>query len=254
MAETPTAIVTGGTNGIGQAITLTLAERGYAVIAMGNDTEQGAATEAALRAQGLQANVMEGDVANNADAERIAGFAMREFGRIDVLCNNAAIRPVGNVLETDEETWDRCFAVNIKGMYLFTRAVLPSMIDRKQGVIINTASGSGYGGMGHIAYCASKGAIFPFTKSLAVDHRQDHIRANAVVPGVTLTGMTDMMPPERIASIGESSVAGRMGMPQDIANAVAFLASDEAATITGAILEVGTVQSQMVMTGRVAGA
>ena len=151
MEETQVAIVTGGTNGIGRAITLTLAERGYAVIALGNDKEQGKTTSAVLRERGLEAHVMEGDVADKADADRVAAFAIEHFGRIDVLCNNAAIRPVGTVLETDEETWDRCFAVNIKGMYLFARAVLPSMISRQRGLIVNTASGSGYGGLGHIA-------------------------------------------------------------------------------------------------------
>ena len=236
------AIVTGGTYGIGRAITLALAREGCAVVAFGIDRRQADGTRAALDELGLTGETLEGDVSVGADVQRAVEFTIGKYGQIDALCNNAGIRPLGTILETDEETWDRAFAVNIKGMYLFTRAVLPHMIARGGGVIINTASTAGYGKDGRIAYCSSKGAIFPFTRSLAIDHLKDRIRVNAIVPGPTLTGMTENSPPERLRAMGAHSVAGRMNTPEEIAHAVAFLVSDKARTITGAIWEVGTSQ------------
>ncbi len=252
MAPTKAAIVTGGTSGIGRAITLALARRGDRVLAIGHDAPLERETRAALSAAGLAAELMQGDVADPDTAARAVARAIALWGRIDVLCNNAAIRPTGTILDTDEAVWDRCFAVNIKGMYLFSRAVIPHMIAQGGGAIVNTASGSSYGGAEHIAYTTSKGAVLPFTKSLAVDHARHRIRANAVVPGVTLTGMTDMMAPERMASIADASVAGRMGMPDDIARVVAYLTSDDAATVTGAIWDVGSIAGQMAMRGNIA--
>lgn len=236
------AIVTGGTYGIGRAITLTLARDGCRVVAFGIDARQAEGTEVSLAELGLSAHLIQGDVADAADVRRAVDFTLRTHGRVDILCNNAAIRPVGTILETDEETWDRAFAVNIKGMYLFTRAVLPTMIAQRSGVIINTASSAGFGGGERIAYASSKGAIFPFTKSLAVDHLKDHIRVNTIVPGPTLTGMTENSPAGRMAEIVQRTVAGRMNQPEEIAETVAFLASDKARNITGAIWEVGTTQ------------
>lgn len=241
------AIIAGGTYGIGRAITLAFARARYAVVAFGNDAAQAAGTQAALLADGLSAETLEGDVAHPADIRGAAAYAIEQHGRVDVLCNNAAIRPVGTILETEEEDWDRCFAVNVKGTFLFSRAVLPQMIAQGGGVIINTASASGYGGKAHIAYCASKGAIFAFTKSLAIDHLKDHVRVNAIVPGFTLSGMTEGFAGERIAASVERNVMGRLRRPEDIAEAVCFLASDAAATVTGATWEVGVLEGQMVM-------
>lgn len=246
-AEQKTAIVTGGTSGIGQAVTVALARQGYFVYATGNDAEQAVQTTALLAREDLPGEVVTSDVTDPNDAGRIALLVEERHGRIDALCNNAAIRPVGNLMETDPGTWDRTMAVNVKGTYLFCRAVLPAMIRSQSGVIVNMCSGSGYGGRGHIAYCTSKGAIFAFTKSMAVDYIKDHIRVNAVVPGFTLTTMTQDFTQERKAATIEMNVTGRMRVPEDIAGVVVFLMSDAAATVTGATWEVGAMDNQMVM-------
>lgn len=239
------AIVSGGTYGIGRAITLTLARQGHSVVAFGIDQRQSEETREQLQALGLSADIMEGDVSSRSDIKKVVDLAIQNYGRVDVLCNNAGIRTTGTLIETDEELWDRTFAVNVKGMYFLTRAVLPFMVAQKSGAIVNMASGSGYGGKGRIAYCASKGAVFAFTRSLAVDHVEDHIRVNAVVPGFTLTGMTESMPPERLAAQAEKNVSGRLNRPEDVARVVCYLASDDAATISGAIWDVGGIQGQM---------
>ena len=241
------AIVTGGTSGIGQAITLVLVRRGFDVVAIGNDRDQALQTERLLAGERLSSCMLLGDVSNAQNVSGLIGEVLKRYGRIDVLCNNAAIRPVGTILETDEESWDRTFAINVKGAYLFSRGVLPTMIAQRSGVIINTTSPSGYGGRKHIAYAASKGAMFAFTKSLAIDHIQDGIRVNAIVPGFTLTGMTKNFAESRKAASVGMNVAGRMRLPEDIASTVAFLVSDEAATITGATWEIGAIEGQMVL-------
>lgn len=239
------AIVSGGTYGIGRAITLALARQQYEVVAFGIDRGQSAETREQLQTLVPAAHVIEADVSNRDDINKVVDLSIQSYGRVDVLINNAGIRTTGTLIETDEEMWDRTFAVNVKGMYLLTRAVLPFMIAQKSGCIINMASGSGYGGKGRIAYCASKGAIFPFTRSLAVDHMKDHIRVNAVVPGFTLTGMTEGASAERLAAQAEKNVSGRLNRPEDVAKVVCYLASDDAATISGAIWDVGGIQGQM---------
>lgn len=241
------AVVSGGTYGIGRAITLTLARDGFQVVAFGDNPDYGAGTERALAEAKLDGLVLRGDVATRADVERAVDETVQRFGRIDALCNNAAIRPTGTVLDTDEQTWDRILAVNLKGAYYFTRAVLPHMILGGGGAIVTTGSTSGYGGRDHIAYCTAKGALVPFAMSIALDHAKDRIRSNVVIPGVTLTGMTENFPQERLAARAAVSVAGRIGLPEDIANAVAFLVSDKAQTISGAVLEVGATHEQMVL-------
>jgi NAD(P)-dependent dehydrogenase (short-subunit alcohol dehydrogenase family) len=243
------ALVSGGTYGIGRAITLTLAGLGFGVVAFGIDPAQGEGTREALRAAGREGEVLEADVTSGSDLGRVVEHTVRRFGHLDVLCNNAGARPVGTIMETSEAQWDLAFAVNIRGMFLLTKAALPHLIAASGGCIVNTASTSGYGGAGHIAYCAAKGAIIPFSKSLAIDHARDGIRVNVVVPGFTLTGMTEHWPPEILAIGRELSVARRLGQPQDIADAVAFLVSDAAKTISGAVLEVGSLPKAMAEAG-----
>jgi NAD(P)-dependent dehydrogenase (short-subunit alcohol dehydrogenase family) len=137
-------------------------------------------------------------------------------------------------------------AVNITGMFRLTKAALPHIIAAGGGSVVNLGSTSGHGGGNHIAYCVSKGAVVPFTKSLALDHAEQRVRVNAILPGATLTGMTETTPPDVRAQWGQGSVAGRIGMPEDIANAVAFLVSPQGETITGTVIEVGTLPSWVV--------
>ena len=143
--EKKVALVTGGTYGIGRAITLALARENFAVVAFGNQAAQGHETSRLAREEGLEPTILQGDVSTSSDVARIVAAAAQRYGRIDVLCNNAAIRSEGNLLETEEQTWDRIMAVNLRGVYLVTRAVLPHMIRQQGGVIITTGSTSGHG-------------------------------------------------------------------------------------------------------------
>jgi NAD(P)-dependent dehydrogenase (short-subunit alcohol dehydrogenase family) len=164
----------------------------------------------------------------------VVQFTIRKYGRIDALVNNAAIRVKGSLLQTTEETWDKILSVNLKGMFLSTKAVLPHMIRQRKGAIVNIGSGSGWGRPGRIAYCASKGGVLAFSAALALDHLHDHIRVNVVVPGFTRTGMT-----VGTRTRASRRVAGRPLVPQDTADAVAFLLSSEAEAISGAVITVG---------------
>jgi NAD(P)-dependent dehydrogenase (short-subunit alcohol dehydrogenase family) len=245
------AIVTGGIYGIGRAITITQASRGYNVVAFGLDNRQIGSiaekgregTRLELERRGFTADLLEADVSKAQDVERVVNFTINKYGRIDALVNNAAIHPSGHILNTTEELFERVMDVNLKGMFLCTKAVLPYMIKQGSGVVVNIGSGSGWGRPNLLAYSASKGGVFAFSAALAHDHLHDHIRVNVVVPGgVVVTGMSEG-DPDRILRAREHTVAGRNVLPQDIANAVAFLLSDEAEQITGAVLGVGCFTS-----------
>lgn len=239
MAEgTRVAVVSGGTSGIGRAIAFALGRDGYHVVVI--DVARADELQADFAREKVSGTAIKGDVANAADCERAVAAALRH-GPIHVLCNAAAIRPIGTVVETDEETWDRVMAVNLKGMFLLARAVIPHMKAQGGGVIVNFGSTSGYGGKGHLAYCAAKGAVIPFTKSLALDHAPDRIRVNAVIPGFTKSGMTADFSDAVVQRIAAASVAGRVGEPEDLAAAVSFLASDAGSTISGTVIEVGVL-------------
>jgi len=251
MPEQRAVIVTGGTYGIGRAITVTLARSGFAVVAFGLDTRQigsvaeygSAGTRAALEAEGLHADILDADVSVAADVQRVVDFAATKHGQIFGLVSNAAIHPSGTILDTTEELWDRVIDVNLKGMFLCSKAVLPHMIAAGGGAIVNIGSGSGWGRPNLLAYCASKGGVFGFSSALAYDHLHDHIRVNVVVPGGgVITGMTETSP--TIARAGRQTVTGRNTTPQDLANTVAFLLSDEAEQISGSVITVGCFTGQ----------
>ena len=246
-------IVTGGTFGIGAGISVDLARRGWRVVAVGLDAPQLSSIaeggsrklRAALDAERLDADVLDADVSVAADVARVVEHTIGRYGRIDALVNNAAIGPLGSVLATAEEVWDRVLDVNLKGAYLACRAVLPHMIARGGGAIVNIGSGAGYGKPNMAAYAASKGGVLALSTALAYDHFGDHIRVNTVIPGGggIVTGMSLGRvggDPEKIAARkAAGTVAGRSTTPQDVANAVAFLLSDEAAVISGTVLDVG---------------
>ena len=151
MTERKVAIVTGGTYGIGRAVTVCLAGQGYAVVAFGLDAPQIGSlaengtkgTRAELEQQGLTADLLQADVSRAAEVQQVVDFTLGKYGRVDALINNAAIHPSGTLLETSEEVWDKVIDVNLKGMFLCTKAALPQMIRQGGGVIINVGSGSG---------------------------------------------------------------------------------------------------------------
>lgn len=248
----PVAIVTGGTFGLGRNITVDLARRGYDVVAFGLERPQVssiaeagiAGTRAALDAAGVEALLLEADVAQEAEVARVAAAALDRFGRIDALVANAAIGPLGTVVETAPDLWDRVFAVNVRGTYLSARAVIPAMRDQGGGAIAIIGSGAGWGKPNMAAYAASKGALATLAQAMAYDHFHEHIRVNTVIPGGggIVSGMSVGRvggDAARLARDVPGTAAGRVATGQDLANAVAFLLSDEAATISGTVLDVG---------------
>lgn len=255
----PVTIVTGGTFGLGQSISLELARKGHQVVAMGLQRAQVSSTaqgfdeirQAALSA-GLsdQINILEADVANAAEVKNVVDFALDRYGRIDGLVNNAAIGPLGTVVDTDEEEFNRIMAVNVRGVYLVSRAVIPHMARQGGGSIVNIGSGAGWGKPNMAAYAASKGAIFALSSAMAYDHFHQHIRVNVAVPGGG--GIVSGMSVGRVGgdeALFKSrkvpgTVTGRPLTGSDFAQTIAFLLSSEAQTISGTVIDVGCFSHQ----------
>ena len=237
-----TAIVT-GTTGIGRAIALRLAEGGAQVVACGIDSSANDALRTETSRHNLTFETELCDVSDPQQVARIIEFAVRRFGGIDILVNAAAIHPFGNVLQIDPETWNRCMAVNVGGIFLLARAVIPIMRERGGGSIINLASVQGYASQrGVAAYSTSKGAIHSLTRALALDHAPDKIRVNSISPGSIRTPMlassaanfSPGVPEETVfARFGAAHPLGRIGTPEEVAELAAFLASDRSAFCTG---------------------
>ncbi len=246
-------VVSGGTYGIGRAITVTLARRGFRVVAFALDARQiGSAAEngragtlSELRAAGCSADVLECDVSVESDVKRVIAFALERYGRVDGLINNAALHPRGNALTTALDVWEKVLAVNLTGAFICAKTVLPHMISAGGGSIVNIGSGSGWGRANLLAYCASKGGLYALTMALAYDHMIDRVSVNMVIPGGTMTGATApgySLP--GFEEVARRTVTGEPTQPADIANAVAFLLSPEARQITGSVIDVGCFSHQ----------
>jgi NAD(P)-dependent dehydrogenase (short-subunit alcohol dehydrogenase family) len=232
------AVVSGASHGIGHEIAMTLAERGFTVRGIGLYARDIEETHQQAKRRGLDVAVFDGDVSRSADLAKFHKWVAETPGTVGVVCNNAAIRPVGTVLTTSEEDWDRVFAVNVKGVFLLTRTFLPSLIEGGGGSVVIISSCSALGGANLVAYSASKSALLGMGRCLAEDHKRDRVRVNVILPGPTHSGMTEGLPSELLAWCEQNGVQGRLALPRDIANAVAFLASDEAETISGTELRV----------------
>ena len=251
------AIVTGGTFGIGRAIALGLARRGWPVVAFGLEARQvssvaGGGT-AGLRDElaslGAAFEALEADVSDEADVARVVGLALSRFGRIGALVNNAAIGPLGTVLDTDPALFDRILAVNLRGPYLCCRAAIPHMVAAGGGAVVNIGSGAGWGKPNMAAYAASKGGLHALSQALAYDHFHDRVRVNTVIPGGggIVSGMSLGRvggDPARLGKGAPGTAAGRPATGDDVAAAVAFLVSPEAAAISGTVLDVGCFAQQ----------
>ncbi len=243
----PVAVVSGGSFGMGRSIALHLAAQGYDVVAFGVDAPgiQGIAdTRAMLAAEGLSAEVLEADVSDEAAVNDVIQHALDTFGRIDALVANAAIGPLGTVLDTPPELWDRIMAVNLRGTYLCARATIPAMQRQGGGAIAIIGSGSGYGKPNMAAYAASKGGVLALAQSLAYDHFHDRIRVNTIIPGgggivggISLARVGG--DPNKLGKGAPGTVAGRVMNGEDMAAAVGFLLSKEAEAISGTVLDVG---------------
>lgn len=250
-------IVTGGTFGLGQSITVELARRGHQVVAFGlaqpqvSSTAQGLdSVQQELAQAGLTADVLEADVSSAADVQRVVAHTVSRYGTVNGLVNNAAIGPLGTVLTTEEAVFEKIFDVNVKGTYLMSRAVIPHMAQAGGGAIVNIGSGAGYGKPNMAAYASSKGAIVALSMAMAYDHFHDRVRVNVAIPGGggIVSGMSvgrfggDVDAFTRRPAPG--TAAGRPATGRDLANAVAFLLSDEAATISGTVIDVGCFAHQ----------
>lgn len=234
-----TALITGAGSGMGRAMARRFAAEGATVAATDIDQGRAEATAAELRDSGAEASAFAIDVADAGSVAAATGAALAELGRVDVLCSNAGILDdYHSVLETSEEEWDRVLAINLKGMYLTSRALLPQMIENGGGVIVNTASIAGLvAGGGGAAYTAAKHGVIGLTRQLAFDFGPRGVRANCICPGAVETGMTRDLFAAGEAEVMESvnSVpAGRFAQPEEIANLALFLASDESDFVHGA--------------------
>lgn len=238
-------IITGAGHGIGKATAELFAKAGARVVVA--DIEEGPALDACRQIQndGGIAVPFPGDISAPGAAERMADLALREFGRIDILFANAAIQLVKPAGETTEAEWDRIMNVNLKGVFLSCRAVVPAMRSAKHGVIVIAASGHAFATYpGFSAYAATKAAAVAFMRGVALDYAADGIRANCIIPGATDTRMIQSYfdeasdPAAARAKMCEAIPMRRMATPADIGNAVLLLASDYASYITGTCLAV----------------
>lgn len=243
--EGKVALITGGTSGIGSATAVRFAREGAVVAITGRNTERGDQVVQAIVAIGGEALFIRSDV-RFADHCRLAvEQTLERFGKIDVLFNNAGVFYPRTVPECTEEEWDETIDSSLKGAFLMSKYVLPSMIERGSGSIIHTSSGWGIqGGDKAAAYCAAKGGLVVMAKAMAIDHGPDGIRVNCVCPGDTETPMlTDDaekrgMAWEDYVASGSERPLGRIGTAEEIARAVLFLACDDSSYVTGTALVV----------------
>ena len=244
--EGKVALITGGTSGIGAATAIRFADEGAHVVITGRDAERGAAVVASIGASGRQARFVPADVRLATDCRGSVDATIDAFGRLDVLFNNAGVYVANDALDCSEDEWDAQVDTSLKGAFLMSKFALPHMIAQGSGSIVHCASGWGLvGGPRAVAYCAAKGGMVVMTKAMALDHGPQGIRVNAVCPGDTETPMehedarAQGVPWEAYV---RDAVAGRaiarMATPEEIAEAVLFLASDEAAYVTGVALPV----------------
>ena len=234
-----TAIVTGGSRGIGRAICLELAHRGANIVfSYAGNKAAADETVALLEEGGATARAVQGDV-TSADAAKELVDAAKELGGVDILVNNAGITRDKLAARMSEEDFDAVIATNLKGAFLMTKAVLRPMMRAKSGAIVNMASVVGImGNAGQANYAASKAGLIGMTKSVAREVASIGIRVNAVAPGFIETDMTAAMPEAAQQAMCSAIPAARPGKPEDVARAVAFLVSDDAAYITGQVLAV----------------
>ncbi len=239
------AIITGSAAGIGRASSLLFAQQGAKVAAVDCDEAGNAELAKEIRTGGGIAEAFTGDVSSARDVERVVQQILARWNTIDILFNNAGIVGGGKIHTLTEEEWDRTFAINVKSMFLFSRAVIPTFLERGGGVILNTSSTTAYRVVADRAlYTATKGAIYSLTKSMAIDYAADKIRVNCLCPGTTDTpslrarlsarGNTEEMTRQFIAR----QPLGRLGTAEEMAKAALYLVSDDASFVTGSAFQI----------------
>lgn len=234
------AIVTGSAQGIGEAIALRLAGAGADVVVVDLNLPLAESVAQRIRAQGRRSIAIRCDVTNSSDVNEMRDRVLREFGKIDILVNNAGIAgravPIG---EVSEEEWDRIMTVDMKSVFLCCKAVLPHMVERRYGKIVNIASTAGKDGNPNmVPYSAAKAGVIGLTKALAKEVVRPGIYVNCVTPAVTETPILEQLSPQQVEYLASRIPMGRLGRPEEIAAVVHFLASDDASFVTGQCYDV----------------
>jgi meso-butanediol dehydrogenase/(S,S)-butanediol dehydrogenase/diacetyl reductase len=242
-----TAIITGGTSGIGKATALLFAEEGANLIVTGRRSELGKTVEAECRQRGVRCVYVEADHTRLEDCQRVVDAALKEFDQIDILFNNAGIVTKGTADTTSEDVWQDTLNINVTAVWHMCKLVIPQMRKQGKGVIVNNGSDwSVVAGKNALPYIMSKGAVGMMTKAMALDYAREGIRVNAVCPGDTFVdrwiekgyfeGSDPVTMEEAIKESSEYIPMGRFGKPEEIARAVLFLASDDSTYMTGHLL------------------
>jgi NAD(P)-dependent dehydrogenase (short-subunit alcohol dehydrogenase family) len=239
------ALITGASSGMGRATAVLFSKEGAKVVIVDVNAEGGNETVNMIHRNGGSATFFKGDVTKETDVKKAVEATVAKYGKLNILFNNAGIVFVKDLMDTTEEEWDRVLSINLKGMFLMSKNAIPEMIKAGGGSIINTASIYGMvGATKYTAYCASKGGVITLTKAMALELAPHKIRVNCVCPGSISTPMLEKetaiwskiwgKPPEEVrAEFVKTEPIGRLGLPEEVAYSVLFLASDESSFVTG---------------------
>jgi len=239
LLEGRVAVVTGGSGGIGRAICCKFASLGAIVATSGRDPQKGHKLVEELREAGAEAEFFPADIACQEEVERFIAAVRQRYEKIDILVNNAGITKDGLLIRMSAQDWEEVLRVDLTGAFYVTRAVAREMLRRRSGAIVNISSVAGLiGNAGQANYSAAKAGLLGLTRALAKEFAGRGVRVNAVCPGFIGTEMTATLPERVRAAALERIPLGRFGSPEEVAEAVAFLCSDEAAYITGQVLVV----------------
>ena len=234
------AVITGAASGFGKEASLLFSKQGAKIVAVDYDVAGEKVVEE-IKRNGCEAIFVKADVSSDEDVKNFIDKAIQQFGKIDILFNNAGVYVPGKADELSETDWDRVMNINLKSVYLGSKYAVPHMKTNNEGVIINTASAAGIIGFPDaISYAASKGGVVSLTKAMAVDYAQHNIRVNCICPGTGETGMTkDVLENKKLREMFLAPIPlKRFGQVEDIANAALFLASDLSSYLTGVVLPV----------------